>query len=262
MIACSVQPIGRKAKVKVLKTILAVLLVLGVVGTSAFAEVKLPSPSGFVNDYAGVMSSQGKAQIAALAQRVEEKTSIEISVVTVKTVQPLTIEQYAVELFQKWGIGQKDKDNGILVLVAVDDRKVRIEVGYGLEGFVTDAQSKVIINSLMLPAFRQGDYEVGIASAVVTLAKIIRDEYGVDLDLQSRPLTYPSGRKKGSPLGSLITFLFFILIFGFRFGTLFFLMGSGRSRGYWSGGSSGSFGGGFGGFGGGMSGGGGASGGW
>ena len=224
-------------------------------------EVRFPSPRGFVNDYAGVMSPETKSQLEALFKLLEKKTGAEIAIVTVNTTSPLTIEQYAVELFQKWGIGKEGKDNGILILVATADRKVRIEVGYGLEGAVTDLQSKIIIQDLMVPAFKKSGYDLGISSGAVMLVKLVRDEYGVDLDLKELEVIAPvHARKKGSPLGSLLTLLFFILIFGFRFGTLFFLMG--RGGGYWSGGSSGSFGGGFGGFGGGMSGGGGASGSW
>ena len=224
------------------------------------ASARFPSPSGFVNDYAMVLSPGTRAEIEALSEEIETKTGAEVVVVTVRTTAPLTIEQYAVELFETWGIGKKGKDNGILILLATEDRKVRIEVGYGLEGAVTDLQSKIIIQDLMIPAFRQGGYDLGVSSGVVMIAKLIRDEYGVKLDLKGPKAGTMPGAKRRSPLGTLLTFLFFVLIFGFRFGTLFFLM-SGRG-GYWSGGGGGSFGGGFGGFGGGMSGGGGASGSW
>lgn len=246
------------------KAIVVILVCLGCVSGLRICgaqEVKFPAPRGFVNDTAGVMKADARSQLEALLTRVQEKTGAEVAVLTVQTTQPLTIEQYAVEIFQKWGIGQKGVDNGILLLVAVSDRKVRIEVGYGLEGAVTDLQSKVIIEELILPAFRKGNYSLGITSGTVMLVQILRDEYGVDLDLgKEGEYIAARGKAKSSPLGSLLTLLFFILIFGMRFGTLFFIMGGGG--GYWSSGSSGSFGGGFGGFGGGMSGGGGASGGW
>lgn len=217
-------------------------------------------PSDFVNDYAGILSTNSINKIDGVLREIEKKTTAEIAVVTVKTIQPLTIEQYAVELFQKWGIGKKGKDNGILILVASEDRRARIEVGYGLEGAVTDLNSKLIIQDLMTPAFKKGDYDVGIIAAVTMLAKLISAEYNVKLDLDSGMAEVPLQPRKASPAGSLFTLLFFILIFGFRFGTLFFLMGP--RDGYWAGGSRGSFGGGFGGFGGGFSGGGGSSGSW
>ncbi|MFH1664847.1 MAG: TPM domain-containing protein [Candidatus Omnitrophota bacterium] len=228
----------------------------------AAAEARFERPAGYVNDYAGVLSRGAKAEIEALLGEVEKKTTAEVAVVTVKTTSPLTIEQYAVELFRKWGIGKKGADNGVLLLLAVSDRRVRIEVGYGLEDAITDADSSIIIDRLMVPAFQKGGYDLGIASGVVPLVKIIRDKYGVQLDISRGMPETPDMPARGgaSAAGSLLTLLFFILIFGFRFGSLFFLMGSGG--GYWSGGGRGSFGGGFGGFGGGSSGGGGASGSW
>lgn len=250
---------------RIFKGIICLLLLAGSASYCVAQEEPFPKPVGFVNDYAKVMTSAKRADMDRLLGRLNEKSGIEIVVVTLKTFRPMTIEQYAVELFQKWGIGESGKDNGILILVAVEDRKVRIEVGYGLEGVVTDAQSKVIINDLMLPAFRQGNYNLGISSGAVMILRIIAQEYNIDLELGKTPLASPSKGRKASPVGSLITLLFFIMIFGLRFGTLFFIMGSGR-RSYWSGGGhyggGGSFGGGFGGFGGGMSGGGGASGSW
>ncbi|MBD3426754.1 MAG: YgcG family protein [Candidatus Omnitrophica bacterium] len=228
-------------------------------GLSRAQEVQYPQPQGFVNDFANVMSPDARAQISALCAEIERKTSAEVVVVTVETTSPLTVEQYAVELFAKWGIGKAGEDNGLLILLAVRDRKVRIEVGYGLEGAVTDLQSKVIIQDLMIPAFRKGGYDLGISSGVVMIAKLVRDEYGVELEMPEVKTAAVPSRGARSPLGSLLMLLFFILIFGFRFGALFFLMSGG---GYWSGGGRGSFGGGFGGFGGGMSGGGGASGSW
>jgi uncharacterized protein len=240
--------------------ILSTLICLNMAVSPEAGAVKFPSPKGYVNDYAGVLSPGTRSEVEYLSEEIEKKTGAELVVVTIDTTSPLAIEQYAVELFQEWGIGKAEKDNGILILMAVKDRKVRIEVGYGLEGAVTDLQSKIIIEDLMIPAFRKGGYDLGVASGAVMIAKLIRDEYGVELDLKGFPQTAPLRARKSSPLGTLLTFLFFILIFGFRFGTLFFVM-SGRG-GYWSSGGGGSFGGGFGGFGGGMSGGGGSSGSW
>ncbi len=246
-------------------TILFILLICCIFAadSSALFE-RFPSPTGFVNDYAGVLSESTKTQMEKLLTVLEKKTTAEVVVVIVKTTSPLSIGQYAVELFQKWGIGKKGEDNGVLILVASMDRKVRIEVGYGLEGNITDAHSKLIIEDLMIPQFKEGDYNKGVAAGVVMIAKMIVDKYGVALDFKKEAADLPlpaKGMRRRSPLGGLLTFIFFILIFGLRFGTLFFFM-SGRGGGYWSGGGRGSFGGGFGGFGGGMSGGGGASGSW
>ncbi|MEA3489057.1 MAG: TPM domain-containing protein [Candidatus Omnitrophota bacterium] len=245
---------------KIITGFFIILFCSAVFSPGVAEEIRSLSPTGFVNDYAGVLSPGARAEITVLSEEVERKTGVEMVVVTVNTTAPLTVEQYAVDLYQKWGIGKKGEDNGILLLLAVKDRKIRIEVGYGLEGAVTDLKCKIIINDLMVPALKKGGYDLGISSGVVMLAKIIREEYGVELELGARGPDLPAARPKRSPLGSLLTLLFFMLIFGLRFGTFFFLMSGGG--GYWSRGGGGSFGGGFGGFGGGMSGGGGASGSW
>ncbi|MBL7073511.1 MAG: TPM domain-containing protein [Candidatus Omnitrophica bacterium] len=250
-----------------MKKILIALSVMAICFTAlnVYSEenVRFPAPTGFVNDYVGILTPQAKTQIENIAREVEIKTHAEIAVAIIKTTAPLGLSDYAVKLFKTWGIGTENMDNGVLVLVAIGDRKVRIEVGYGLEGALTDLKSQRIINELIVPAFRQGNFDLGISSCVNALAKIIATEYGVELDTYSKALDTAASSKKTRRGGGLATLLFFILIFGFRFGTMFFLMGSGSS--YWSGGGGGSFGGGgggFGGFGGGMSGGGGASGGW
>ncbi|MFH1798716.1 MAG: TPM domain-containing protein [Candidatus Omnitrophota bacterium] len=246
---------------RIITTILILAGYFAILQTARAEDVRALQSSGFVNDYAGILPSDSKNKIEGVLREIEKKTTAEIAVVTVKTTQPFEIEQYAVELFKRWGIGKKGKDNGILVLVAAGDRKMRIEVGYGLEGVVTDLKSKLMIQDLMTPAFKKGDYGLGITAAVVMIANLISAEYNIKLDLDSSVASLPLQSGKTSPAGSLFTLLFFLLIFGFRFGTLFFVMGP-RGGGYWSGGSSGSFGGGFGGFGGGFSGGGGASGSW
>ncbi|MBU0571267.1 MAG: TPM domain-containing protein [Candidatus Omnitrophica bacterium] len=231
------------------------------VGVSSGAEVRLPASKGFINDYARVIPENSAVALENMLTVIDEKTSAEVAVVTVRTTSPLTIEQYAEALFQKWGIGKKGSDNGILILVATVDRKARIEVGYGLEGTVTDLKSKLIINEQMIPNFKTENYAGGIYAAVAAIAGLLEKEYGVKIDLAGDgaaiPAHYRSKKSRGSPL---LTLLLFIIIFGFRFGTMFFLVS--RRGAYWSGGSGGSFGGGFGGFGGGFSGGGGASGGW
>lgn len=247
-----------------MKKILIALSVMAICFTAlnvhSQENVRFPAPTGFVNDYVGILTPQAKAQIENIAREVEIKTHAEIAVAIIKTTAPLGLSDYAVKLFKTWGIGTENMDNGVLVLVAIGDRKVRIEVGYGLEGALTDLKSQRIINELIVPAFREGNFDRGIVSCVNAVAKIVATEYGVELDTYSKTLDTAASSKKTRRGGGLATLLFFILIFGFRFGTMFFLMGSGSS--YWSGGGGGSFGGGFGGFGGGMSGGGGASGGW
>lgn len=227
---------------------------------------KYPSSTGLVNDFANVISTEYEEQINNLITEVEQKTSAEIAVVTVNTVAPVDIESYAVELFEKWGIGKKGKDNGVLIIAAIDDRKMRIEVGYGLEGILPDGFCGEIIRQALTPNFKEGNFGQGFLTATKIIAGKIGEEYGVQitgaqkLDVSSSQIPKAFG----------MTFIIWGIILLFLIGGRFFLpvllfTGRGR-RGYWSGGGilgdSGGFSGGFGGFGGGMSGGGGASGGW
>jgi uncharacterized protein len=233
-----------------------------------YAQDKLPSPTGLVNDFAGVLSGDDKGKLEALFLELQSKTGAEIAVVTIATTRPVGIERYAVDLFAKWGIGQKGKDNGILLLVALKDRKVRIEVGYGLEGAVPDALAMKIINTSILPSFKRGAYSQGIIQGSVALVDLVAREYKVTLSASEDLASRSAQGQKGS-LPTLVFFLLVIMFGGLRglfFWSILTSAGGRRRGGSWygsgMGGSSGGFGGGFGGFGGGFSGGGGASGGW
>ncbi len=229
-------------------------------------------PLGYVSDFAGVIRPADRMAIERLAAELEKKTTAQIAVVTVQSVKPETIEMYAVRLFEKWGIGQKGKDNGVLLLVAVKDRRVRIETGYGVEGIIPDAIADKIIRDILVPAFKQEDYSGGIKAGAIAIISLIAKDAGVTITGQEEAVYQQVGHQP-SALESFLSFIFmvifFILIIGTRTGLLwFFLLGpmGHRRGGYWYGsgfgGSRGGFGGGFGGFGGGLSGGGGASGGW
>ena len=248
------------------KLLALTLFLMAIVKIANANENDLPSYRGYVNDFANIIDSSDELTIENLAQEVDNKTTAQIAVVTISTAKPLTIEQYTVELFEKWGIGKKGKDNGLLILMAANDRAVRIETGYGLEGAIPDAIASRIIKRVMIPQFKQGNLSKGLVLGVNSVAQLIAKEYNISLSgLAGIPVAQPTPVF----LNFLLTLLLFILIFGMRSGLLFyFLIGSnGRRRGgTWHGtgfgGTSGGFGGGFGGFGGGMSGGGGASGRW
>ncbi|MFN5428814.1 MAG: TPM domain-containing protein [Bacteroidota bacterium] len=241
-----------------------------------------PDPPRLVTDKAGVLSS---AELSALEQKlvaVDDSSSNQIAVVIIKSLQDRPIEEYATKLFRTWGIGNKKTNNGVLLLVAVDDRKVKIEPGYGLEGAIPDIVADDIIRTKIAPAFREGNYYKGIDAATNEIAKAAVGEYKVARKRNR------SSDGDGSP--SLVFFIILIIVFlilagiggggGFGggrrrsdFGSLAegiilgSLLNGGRGGGGWGGGGfgggSGGFGGGgFGGFGGGSSGGGGASGGW
>lgn len=231
-----------------------------------YAQALPVRPAGYVSDFAGILSEAQKQSVEMLALELEKKTTAQMAVVTMPSVKPETIEQYAVRLFEKWGIGQRGKDNGVLFLIAVQDREVRLEVGYGLEGFLTDAVSRSITERFIIPAFRQGKYDQGVQAGAVAITGIIAKEYGVTVTGQEDEVFQTVHRKSDntSEAFALIIFLgmliFFILNPRLFLYTMMFSSMSGRG-GSWSGGGGG-FGGGFGGFGGGMSGGGGASGRW
>ena len=239
---------------------------------SAHAQNVLAKPSNptLVTDMAGLLSPEEKQALERKLVAIDDSSSNQIAVVILPTFEGNPIEEYATKLFRQWGIGNKKTNNGILLLIAVQDKKIRIEVGYGLEGAIPDITSINIIDNDLQPAFRAKAYYAGIDKATDDIAKAAVGEYKVQRQKQTKT--------KGSNL-ILFVFIVFIIVSilgkrggggssigggGFSDIATGMLLGSllggggGRSDG-WGGGDSG---GGFGGFGGGSSGGGGASGGW
>jgi uncharacterized protein len=147
----------------------------------AFAQT-FPSPQGYVNDFAQLLSPQGKSQMEDQLSRLEKDTTAQVAVVTVKSLEGSTVEEYASKLYQSWGIGNKGKDDGVLFLIAKDDRKVRIEVGYGLESIITDNRAGRILDDSVVPSFKDGHYEKGILAGVNAVENYIRN------DLPPQPL--------------------------------------------------------------------------
>lgn len=152
----------------------AVLLLLILLPGAVFASH--PTPEGFVTDTAGMISGGVKASLINELTDLKTQTGHEVAVVTVPSLQGDYIEHYAVTLFQEWGIGRKGEDDGVLFLISRDDRQMRIEVGYGLEGDLTDAQSALIINSIVAPRFKEGNFEQGIRDGVDAIARSIKGE--------------------------------------------------------------------------------------
>lgn len=154
----------------------ACLAVIAVpVGIALAQEPNLPDYQGFVNDYAGLLSPAVKTELEARLTQLEKDTTAEVAVVTVKSLEGDYVEDYAVKLFEKWKIGKKDKNNGVLFLVALDERKMRIEVGYGLEPVITDGRAGRIRDDDVIPKFKENDYEGGITAGVASIEKYIRD---------------------------------------------------------------------------------------
>ncbi len=252
-----------------IRKILVVAFVLLICGS--ISSAKFPRPVGYVNDFANIISPEAENLIEAIALQVKEKTGAEIAVVTIETTHGVDIEQYAVDLFMAWGIGERGKDNGILILVAFKDKKLWIKPGYGIEGAVPDAEAHRIYRKILRPGFQAGRYDDALVEAVTEIANLILADAGEHLSLSdSTLLTRFTQRSAGGRQGRIYPMVLLgiiMLVWLLVFIRAIAMRGShvGRGGGFWIGGiggSSGGFGGGFGGFGGGSCGGGGAGGGW
>lgn len=226
--------------------------VLLLVSVLAAAQITFPALTGRVVDEANLIDAQTEQALTTRLEAHERASGNQVVVVTVPNLQGAEIEDFGYQLGRTWGIGQKGEDNGALLIVAQAERKVRIEVGYGLEGELTDAISANIIHSIILPHFRQGRFNDGIEAGTYAMIEALGNEYEMREPVAQRERVHPV---------SLIFMIAIFILFP-RLGALFGLASLGRGRGGFGGGfGSGGFGGGFGGGGGGF-GGGGASGGW
>ena len=256
----------------VVRPLLALLLivVLGWCASPVPAAAELPQLTGRVVDNAGLLSAAAQSRIETKLKTLEDQSDIQLVVATVKSLGGEEIEPYANRLFRAWKLGEAKTNNGVLVLVAPNERKVRIEVGYGLEGTLTDATSKLIMVNAMTPRFKAGDYQGGIESGLDDIIAVLSTDKA---DWQKRPHLQAQGAKAegGISIGTIVIVIvvFFVLVALFRRsrgrggpGGMIFIPGGGStwtSGGGSSGGSSGDSG--FSG-GGGSSGGGGASDSW
>jgi uncharacterized protein len=232
----------------ILYSLIFLLLPLNVVA------LEVPKLNGYVNDLAGVISPETELKIEHFLRGFESSDSTQLVVLTIDSLEGEALEEYSLKVVESWKIGQKEKDNGALLLIARQEREMRIEVGYGLEGKLTDLLAGRIIDNEIKPRFQAGDFDGGVIAGVASMAEAVRGEY--------QGTGRVGQKKKRNPLGSLALLLFL--------GPGLMLLGGGGRRGryrrggFWIGGLGGfggSGGGGFGGGGGGF-GGGGASGGW
>jgi uncharacterized protein len=230
----------------------------------------LPAPTGYVSDFAGVLSPATKSNLESLCTQVDRQAHAQIAVVTIKSLDnDQSIDEFATALEDKWKVGPKGTDRGVLLIVSIVPRKYRIEVGYGLEGILNDAKVGDIGRS-MVPALSQNDYNTAIPIGVRQIAQVIATDAGVTLT-QTQPVH--QYHRQPAPVqltltelvlgGGVILLILFFLIKTGNAGLIFFLLGNlmgGGGGGYRGRRGGGDGGGGFGGFGGGGSGGGGASG--
>lgn len=260
---------------------LFLLSLLSLLFSFAFAQDFPEKPTTLVNDYSGVLSASQKQALEQKLVAFDDSSSTQISIAILKSVGDYDINEYAVELGRKWGVGQSGKNNGIMIVVAVGDRKISIQTGYGVEGALPDIYAKRIIENDIKPYFKAGDYYSGLDSGTTSIIKYTKGEYKND---------NPRVSSKNGGSGSVIVIIIIIIviiiimrkgggggngeIIGSRgasnalFWAMLFGSGGGGRGGSgfgggssWGGGGS-SGGGGFGGFGGGSFGGGGSSGSW
>lgn len=177
------------------------------------AATEFPTPTGFVNDFAGVLNQSARTQLDARLQTFERQTTTEIAIAILPTLDGRTIEDVSVRLFEQWRIGKRDKNNGILIVVAVRDHRVRIEVGYGLEGKVPDAQAGRIIREVMAPRFRDGDYAGGLNAAVDQLTRLIS---GTPAPPPVSDARSPRARVRDSPIAWLIAGGLYLVVLAVR----------------------------------------------
>jgi uncharacterized protein len=250
----------------------AALLAFFSLPSSAQAVNQLPRPTDYVSDFAHVLSPEAIEHIDSICAQLDHSAAnAQVAVVTVRSLEGDDVADYANELEDKWKMGRKGSDRGVLVLLAVDDHKYRIEVGYGLEGILPDGKIGDIGRS-MVPDLRANDVDSALTSAVGQIAQVIADDAHVTLNDNAPAPERAPPVHNGSVIGKLILLILVLVFFGgfsllrmiFGWGLFFGGWGGGYGGGGYGGGgfSGGGGGGGFGGFGGGSFGGGGAGGSW
>jgi len=213
----------------------SLLLIFLFCATLLRAQLAVPEHGGYwVHDQAHVLSPSTVAELESILKAERDSTSNQIAILIIPSLEGEILEEYAIRVAHKeWKLGEKGKDNGVLMLVVVNDRKIRIESGYGLEGVLTDAMSSRINRNEIAPRFRAGDYDGGIKAGVAAIIQAIRGEYKND-----NPVAQQRKSSKRSPLFTILIIIIVIILAARR-------KGGGGSGGYWS--SGGGFIGGFGG---------------
>ncbi len=229
---------------KIPRVVLLLLLMFCLAVSSAAAMPERPATDIYVQDNAGLLSQETKDQVLKIGRELDQKTTAQIAVVTVENLDDRPIAEYANELFRKWGIGSKDKNNGVLLLISRNPRKLRIEVGYGLEGALPDGYTGQVRDEALTPNLKKNDYDAGVLAAYKKLAVKTAEEYQQTLDsVEAAP---PGESSESGDSDTILMIIVVLVVFGFALIRWFFGGGSGGSGDYFSGGSDGgdSFGGG------------------
>jgi len=265
-----------------MKSVRQSVVIATVIVALAFAvsaePVKQLRPTGYVNDFAGVLSPGAITKLNDICQQLDTKAQAQVAVVTIKSTDGDDIFDYSVKLYQQWGIGQKGKDRGVLILLAVNDHKYYINTGYGLEAILPDGKVGGFGREAV-PFLKQGDYDHAVLLLTSRIADVIAQDAGVQISMERPPA--PARRQRdddnqlspGAIAAIIIVIIIILLVPPLRRALFWFLIFSSSGRGGggggwssggggWGGGGFGGGGGGFGGFGGGSTGGGGAGGSW
>lgn len=172
-------------------------------------SAEIPALKGRVNDYAGLLSPRGTQEIEALLADLERSDSTQVVVLTVPTLDGEPVEGFAIRVAEAWRIGQKGLDNGAILLIAKQERKIRIEVGRGLEGKLTDLVAGRIIRDRIAPFLKQGDFDAGVTAGVNAISQVVSGEYST----KERPRDIRHGKKGFHPSITLIVFLLVAIVF-------------------------------------------------
>lgn len=160
------------------RLLVSILLLIGLI--SGLYSLDVPQLTGRVNDYAQILSAAEKSQLESKLARYEQETSNQLVLLTMDSLQTDNLESFSIRVAEAWKIGQKDKDNGLILLIVKNDRKIRVEVGYGLESRITDGFSGEIIRNILAPSFREGQFYLGIDAAFTAIMNQIGDEFTND----------------------------------------------------------------------------------
>ncbi len=192
---------------------LALALVV-LAGSALAADLKFPPLTGRVVDDAGILSASTKSDLEAMLAQHEHTSGQQLVVATLSSLQGHSIEDYGYQLGRSWGIGQKGKNTGAILIVAPTEHKVRIEVGYGLEGQLTDAASRVIIENYITPEFHKGDFDAGVMAGTAAILRTLGDDAAANLhsDQAAQPVTQPS-ETDSAPFSPFILLLLVVIIF-------------------------------------------------
>lgn len=180
-----------------------VLLLLWSSGASA---LDVPALKGRVNDYGNIISPSTEQQLDAVLGELEQTDSTQIVVLTIASLEGDSLEDFSIRVAEQWKIGQKSEDNGAILLISKNDRKLRIEVGYGLEGSLTDLTSGRIIRNIITPYFKRGNFDAGVASGVQAMIQAVRGEFKAD----TKPVRNERRRSSGAGLFPILIILFLV----------------------------------------------------